>query len=65
MKKRVTLMEAAQYLCQNYGLSCVGYLLTKGGNVVPKTYVHYSTNTIFTRDRKLGATRGYKYFEIN
>lgn len=64
MKKRVTLMEAAQYLCQNYGLSCVGYLLTNGGNIVPKTYVHYSSNTIFTRDRKLAVTRGYKYFEI-
>ena len=64
MKKRVTLMEAAQYLCQNYGLSCVGYLLTNGGNIVPKTYVHYSSNTIFTRDKKLAETRGYKYFEI-
>lgn len=64
MKKRVTLMEAAQYLCQNYGLSCVGYLHTDGGNIVPKTYVHYSSNTIFTRDKKLAETRGYKYFEI-
>lgn len=64
MKKRVTLLDAAMYLCQNYGLSTVGYLLTDGGNIVPKTYVHYSTNTIFTRDRKLAATHGYKYFEI-
>ena len=64
MKKKVTLMEAAQYLCRNYGLGTVGYLLTNGGNIVPKTYIHYSTNTIFTRDKELARTRGYKYFEI-
>ena len=64
MKKKVTLLDACMYLCQNYGLSTVGYLRTKGGNIVPKTYIHYSSNTIFTRDKKLAERRGYKYFEL-
>ena len=64
MKKRVTLLDAAMYLCQNYGLSTVGYLHTNGGNIVPKTYIHYSSNTIFTRDKKLAERNGYKYFEL-
>ncbi len=64
MKKRVTLLDAAMYLCQNYGLSTVGYLHTNGGNIVPKTYIHYSSYTIFTRDKKLAERKGYKYFEL-
>ena len=64
MKNRVTLIDVCRHLCNLYGMSAVGYLHTKGGNIVPKTYIHYSTNTIFTRDKNLAERRGYKYFEL-
>ena len=53
----------ARYLCRKYGSSVVGRLKNKNGNVVPKCYVHYATNTIYTRDPK--KANKYVYFEID
>lgn len=64
MERRVTFDEICQYLWKNYGGSTIARLKTTGGSIVPMTYIHYSSNIIFTRDKKLARTRGYKYFEI-
>lgn len=52
----------ASELCKRYGNSVVSRLLTKSGNVVPKCYVHYSSNTIFTTDKS--KANKYTYIEL-
>lgn len=52
----------AKELCKRYGNSTVARLLTKGGNVIPKCYIHYSSNTIFTTDKK--KANKYTYIEL-
>lgn len=57
-----TLREISSYLCKKYGKSVVSYLYNSNGNIVPKCYVHFSTNKIFTRDKK--KANKYIYFEL-
>ena len=64
MKKRISFNKVCQHLNSIYGDGVIARLQTNGGSIVPKTYIHYSTNTIFTRDKELAKIRGYKYFEI-
>lgn len=64
MSKKVTFEEVCDHLAKNYGSSCISRLYTNSGYIVPKTYVHYSSNTIFTRDKELAERKGYKYFEL-
>lgn len=52
----------ANELCKRYGNSVVARLLTKNGYVVPKCYIHYQSNTIFTTDIK--KANKYKYIEL-
>lgn len=52
----------AKELCKRYGDSVVTRLLTKGGNVVSKCYIHYSSNTTFTTDRK--KANKYTFIEL-
>lgn len=52
----------ANELCKRYGNSVVSKLLTKGGNVIPKCYIHYSSNTIFTTDKN--KANKYTYIEL-
>lgn len=59
---KATLEQVASHLCKLYGNSIVGYLRNKNGNIIPKCYVHYASNTIFTRNNKLA--NKYTYFEL-
>jgi hypothetical protein len=62
--KRITFDDICEHLWKNYGGSAIARLQTTGGSIVPRTYIHYSSNTIFTMDKELARTRGYKYFEL-
>lgn len=62
--KRITFEDICNHLWKNYGGSAIARLQTTGGSIVPRTYIHYSSNIIFTMDKELARTRGYKYFEI-
>lgn len=62
--KRVSFIKVCRYLWQNYGDSCIARLTTNEGYIVPKTYVHFSSNTIFTRDERLAKLRGYTLINL-
>lgn len=52
----------AKELCKRYGDSVIARLLTKGGNVIPQCYIHYSSNTIFTTDKR--KANKYTFIEL-
>lgn len=54
--------NVASELCKRYGNSVVSRLLTKNGNVISKCYIHYSSNTIFTTDKR--KANKYTYIEL-